>query len=117
MGCFQLYQETAQGGNCNGLNYGGGIKMEIVERIKQEAERRGIKVSAEEEKAQLLLKSQIREIGNQLIKLDREYLTLRVLGNAHLNDDFAIIQIKKHEEEAIPLRLKRKELISQLSDI
>jgi len=91
--------------------------MSIVEKIKREAERRGFKEPSEQEKALWCVKSLIREIDDQFVNLDRKYLTLRILGNAHLDDEFAIDQIKKHEEEAVPLREKRLKLVKQMEDL
>ena len=47
-------------------------------------------------------------IDNKLAKLDKEYLTPRILAGAAKNGEYELEKINEHDALAIPLRAKRK---------
>ena len=63
----------------------------------------------DEEKAIDDAQKKIEKIDDQLAKLDKEYLTPRILAGAAKNGEYELCKINEHEALAVPLRAKRRE--------
>jgi hypothetical protein len=66
------------------------------------------------EKAVEALQAEKADIDAQLKKLDNVYLTPRILAGIGRQDEYSVGEMAKHEQQAVPMRVRREAIEKEL---